>query len=161
MEIYLIQHGEAKSEAVDPTRPLTDRGREEVRRVAAFAARMRLQPAEIHHSGKRRAEETALLFADALTLSEKVKAVSGLAPNDDVRLMAESLRTEVEPVMLVGHLPFLSRFASLLLVGDSDQTIIRFRMGGIVCLAQEKSTEFSGVAPQWLVAWMVIPELVP
>lgn len=161
MELYLIQHGESKSEAEDPTRPLTDRGREEVRRIAAFATRLGLRAAEIRHSGKRRAEETALIFAEALSLTEKVKAVSGLAPNDDVRPVAESFRPEMGSVMLVGHLPFLSRLASLLLVGDPDKTIIRFRMGGIVCLSREESAESSGVVPKWLVAWVITPELVP
>ncbi len=35
MELYLVQHGEAKSKAEDPQRPLTQRGREDVARVAA------------------------------------------------------------------------------------------------------------------------------
>lgn len=152
MELYLVQHGEAKSEAEDPTRPLTDRGREEVGRVAAFVVKIGLKPAEIRHSGKRRAEETARLFAQALGLSEKVKAVSGLAPNDDVQPLAGALLAEKDNLMLVGHLPHLSRLASLLLVGDSGKTIVRFRMGGIVCLARED-------ASRWTLAWMITPEI--
>ena len=34
MKLYLVQHGEAKSKAEDPQRPLTERGREDVARVA-------------------------------------------------------------------------------------------------------------------------------
>jgi phosphohistidine phosphatase len=160
MELYLIQHGEAKSEQEDPTRPLTDRGREEVRRVASFAARIGLQPAEIRHSGKRRAEETALIFAEALSLTGKVLAVPGLAPNDDVRPIAAGLGTEAQSVMLVGHLPFLSRLASLLLVGDPDRVIVRFRMGGIVCLLRGETTELTGTDPKWELIWMVTPNIV-
>ena len=43
MKLYLVQHGEAKSKAEDPRRPLTERGKEEVARVAAFAAGASLQ----------------------------------------------------------------------------------------------------------------------
>jgi phosphohistidine phosphatase len=35
MKLYLVQHGQAKSKAEDPQRPLTERGREGVMRVAA------------------------------------------------------------------------------------------------------------------------------
>ena len=37
MKLYLIQHGEAKSELEDPERSLTSKGEEEVNRVAKAA----------------------------------------------------------------------------------------------------------------------------
>jgi phosphohistidine phosphatase SixA len=37
--LYLVQHGDAKSEAEDPERPLTERGRSDVARLAALLAR--------------------------------------------------------------------------------------------------------------------------
>ena len=46
MELYLVQHGAAMSEAENPERPLTVRGREDVQRVSAFVARLGLRPAE-------------------------------------------------------------------------------------------------------------------
>jgi phosphohistidine phosphatase SixA len=80
MELYLVQHGEAKSKAEDPQRPLTKRGREEVQRVAAFAAKAGLEISQVRHSGKRRAEETASILAEHLSPTEGVLAISGLAP---------------------------------------------------------------------------------
>jgi len=38
MEIYLVQHGEAKSESEDPERPLTENGRRAVESVARYIA---------------------------------------------------------------------------------------------------------------------------
>jgi phosphohistidine phosphatase len=93
MELYLVRHGEAMSEAEDPERPLTARGRQEAQRVSAVAARLGLRLAEIRHSGKRRAAETAEIFAGALGVRERVVAVAGLAPNDDVRPIAAALDT--------------------------------------------------------------------
>ena len=152
MKLYLVQHGEAKSKAEDPQRPLTERGRDEVRRVAAFAAKAGLKVNQIRHSGKRRAKETASILAEHLSPAEGVLAVPGLAPMDDVRPIAQALGKETAPLMLVGHMPFMDRLAGLLVTGDPDRSVVRFRMGGIVCL--------EGVGDDWAVKWVVRPELV-
>ena len=152
MELYLVQHGEAKSKAEDPQRPLTELGRDEVQRVAVFAAKAGLKVGQIRHSGKRRAEETASILAEHLSPAEGVLAVPGLAPMDDVRPIVQALQEETAPLMLVGHLPFMNRLAGLVVTGDPDRSVVRFRMGGIVCL--------EGAGDDWAVKWMVTPELV-
>jgi phosphohistidine phosphatase len=152
MELYLVQHGEAKSKAEDPQRPLTERGRDEVQKVAAFAARAGLKISQVRHSGKRRAEETASILAEHLSPAEGVRAFPGLTPMDDVRPITQALQEETAPLMLVGHLPFMDRLAGLLVTGDPDRSVVRFRMGGIVCL--------EGAGHDWAVKWVVTPELV-
>ena len=52
MDLYLMQHGEARPELEDPARPLSERGRQEVGWVARAAARLRLEVGVIQHSGK-------------------------------------------------------------------------------------------------------------
>src|ERR671919_59444 len=60
VRLYLVQHGEAKSEAEDPDRPLTDRGADQVRQVATLAGAAGLVMVErVVHSGKTRARQTA------------------------------------------------------------------------------------------------------
>ena len=59
---------------------------------------------------------------------------------------------EHEAVMLVGHLPFLSRLASLLVAGNHEAGIIRFQQAGIVCLSREDG--------KWAVNWVMPPELL-
>ncbi len=152
MDLFLVQHGEAKSEAEDPERPLTDRGTETVRRMANWAAEIGLKVDQIRHSGKRRAEQTAMLLAERLSPPQGVIVVPGLKPNDDVRPVAEELQDQQGSVMLVGHLPHLSRLAGLLLTGDSERTVIRFQMAGIVCLSNQES--------QWAVHWIMRPDLL-
>jgi phosphohistidine phosphatase len=151
MKVYVVQHGEAEPKSVDPARPLTERGRGDVQRVAAFAVRLGLKVAQIRHSGKARAEQTAAVLGQALAPPGGVVAVSGLAPNDDVRPLAKALAGESQPVMLVGHLPFLARLAGLLLTGDADRSVVRFRNAGLVCLARE--------GDNWQVAWILTPEM--
>jgi phosphohistidine phosphatase len=152
MKLYLMQHGEAKTNDEHPERPLTDRGKGDVERVAGFIARSEIQIDQIRHSGKRRAEDTANIVAQHLRVQEGVVAVSGINPNDEVEPVAEELQSETRSVMLVGHLPFLKRLASYLLTGDSEKALVQFQMGGIVCLElQEK---------KWSIQWMMVPELV-
>jgi phosphohistidine phosphatase len=150
LQVYLVQHGEAKAEAEDPARPLTNRGREEVRRVAERAAALGIQVAEVRHSGKLRARQTAEIFTAALSPSQGMREMEGLAPADDPGKARAEIESARDPLMLVGHLPHLSRLASLLLLGDPGREIIRFRNGAIVCLVQ--------VDGRWLLQWTLTPE---
>jgi len=151
MRLYLVQHGEARSEAEDPTRPLMETGRTEVRRVAAAAQKLAVSPVKILHSGKLRAQQTAELFAEALHPSKEIEAASGLSPNDPVQPWAEWLSQQGEDLMLVGHLPHLDRLTSLLLCGDEQAGIIRFRYAAVVCL------ERGGT--RWAVQWIFTPDM--
>ena len=151
MQVYLVQHGEATPEVADPARPLTERGREEVARVARHAAILGLQVAEIRHSGKLRARQTAEILGGALSPSRGIREMDGLAPADDPAKARAEVESAREPLMLVGHLPHLSRLASLLLVGEPAREIIRFRNGAIVCLIQAEG--------RWLLQWVLTPDL--
>ncbi len=153
MNLLLVQHGEANTEAEDPERSLTDAGAEATRRMATWAAASGLRVDRIQHSGKRRAEQTAEILAEGLNPAKGVIAVPGLKPNDDIRPVAETLKIQEATIMLVGHLPFMSRLTSLLLAGDPEAGVVRFRMSGIVCLNREDG--------EWSLRWAVTPELVP
>lgn len=152
MKLFLVQHGEAKSKGEDPDRPLTDRGVETVQRMALWASRVGIRLAEIRHSGKRRAQQTAEIFAEHLHPSDGVTASEGLGPNDDVHAVAQDLVSETRPLMLVGHLPFLSRLAGLLLTGEPPNEVVRFSNAGIIRLRREEEG--------WSVDLVVPPDLV-
>jgi phosphohistidine phosphatase len=150
MKLYLIQHGEAKSEAEDPERSLTAKGEEEVRRVATVAKKMDIRASKIYHSGKRRAQQTADIIASALTLP--VESAYGLNPLDDVRPWAERILEEAQDLMIVGHLPFLETLASLLLCGELSTRVVLFRYGAIIRLDRKEDAS-------WAVRWFLTPEI--
>ncbi len=153
MKLYLIQHGEAKSEAEDPERSLTARGEKEVQAVSRMANGLQIRPSKIYHSGKLRAKQTAEIIASALTISASlVQPAQGLNPNDDVRPWAERISEEMEDFMLVGHLPFLEKLTSFLLCGDERARLVSFRYGAIVCLNQKEDKG-------WVVSWILTPEM--
>jgi phosphohistidine phosphatase len=146
-----MQHGEAKSEAEDAERPLSDRGRDEVGRTARVLSRLGLGVAEIHHSGKLRARQTAEIVAAELRPSRGVREAPGLSPKDDPRAVASRIDGTQETWLIVGHLPHLSRLASLLVIGRDERPILAFRMGAPVCLVRDDSG--------WSVRWILTPEM--
>ncbi len=151
MRLYLVQHGEAKSEAEDPERPLTVRGEEETREISAVTKRLGIRPARIYHSGKKRAEQTAGIIAGALNLSAQLG--QGLNPNDDVRPWGERISREAGDLMIVGHLPFLEKLASSLLCEDEGAEAVLFRYSAILCLEKKEPG-------RWAVDWVLKPEMV-
>jgi len=152
MRVYLVQHAEAVPDDLDPEQPLTPAGRETARRVARWlAATGRARPAEILHSTKARAKQTAEIFARALA-TPPLREVDGLCPGDDVDPAAEAVRSAPGDLMLVGHLPHLNRLASFLVSGDAAADVVRFRNAGVICLERQGT--------QWAILWSVVPELV-
>jgi phosphohistidine phosphatase len=153
MEIYLVQHGESKSEIEDPERPLTDKGKVEVESVARHVAALGIKVGSIIHSGKLRAKQSAELFARYLLPPHGVREEKGLAPLDDPHQAKHLIEQAQSPLMIVGHLPHLSRLVSLLTLDNPEKEVIRFRMGSIVCLGRSGDDS-------WSIEWFLIPQLI-
>lgn len=154
MQLYLVQHGAAKTEAEDPQRGLTDEGRRTVERMAEFLSSLRLQVDRIEHSEKLRARQTAEILAAHLKPAEGMRQVARIAPNDDVEPMRVRLEKESKNLMLVGHLPHLSRLVARLLGLGAERTVVQFQMGGVVRIDRVESGG-------WVVQWALVPELLP
>jgi phosphohistidine phosphatase len=113
MLVYLVRHGEAVPEQVDPTRPLSEKGRAEVEETAKGLRDQGAKVEEIWHSGKLRAKQTAEIIALALGV-EKVLEKPGLKPDDSVEPIAGLLRQTNKSILIAGHLPFIPKLISLL-----------------------------------------------
>jgi phosphohistidine phosphatase len=151
MEIYLVRHGEAESELVEPTQPLRERGRADVTRIARHTARIKVAVTEIRHSTKLRAKQTAEIFAAHLEPFHGLRETDDLEPTYDPGKAQDAVEGAAEPLMLVGHLPHLARLASLLLVGDPNRDIVRFRPGAVVRLERAERG--------WVLGWILTPEI--
>jgi phosphohistidine phosphatase len=149
MDIYLVRHGNAKPRAEDPQRGLTDLGKRQAEATARWTRQAAGQVSQIWHSGKRRAEQTAEIFARHLHPSRGVVTADGLSPNDDVSPVAELIEAENQPVMIVGHLPFLPGLASALVAGDPERVGFALMEAGVLCLHRREG--------RWFVRWMVTP----
>jgi phosphohistidine phosphatase len=152
MNLYLVQHGDAKPEDLDPDRSLTTAGLGDVVKVATFLEHLRLDTPAIWHSGKKRAFQTAEILVDAFS-GARLTARQGLGPDDAIEPVRQEVQAAKGDLMLVGHLPFLSKLASALLAGNPDAGVVTFQKGGVLCLQR-------GEAGTWSVAWMVVPNLL-
>jgi phosphohistidine phosphatase len=150
MKLYLVQHGESKSEIEDPQRDLTLKGESEVRKIADMAKRMGLNTSKLFHSEKLRAQRTAEIIGKAL--AKPVEVTTGLAPMDEVRVWADRIKLEQGDIMVIGHLPHLEKLASYLITGDENIRPILFRNGAINCLERKE-------AGRWGVRWILTPEM--
>jgi phosphohistidine phosphatase len=153
MRIYLVQHGQAKSEDIDPDRHLTQKGMADLKKMSAFLKNAGLHVDIIWHSGKTRAAQTADILAAGIVPAQGIIQHNGLAPNDDIRSVRDELLQGDINVMIVGHLPFLNKLTSSLVIGNESANLVAYQPGGVVCLEQSD-------AKVWKVAWMVVPELI-
>ena len=153
MRVYLVQHGQSKSEEEDPQRRLTDKGIGEVQKVADFLRSLELKVEAVWHSGKPRAQQTAELLAEAVSARDRVAQREGLGPKDQVAPMKQRLEKTGGDVMIVGHLPFLSKLVALLVTGSDANEIVEFRFGCVVCIERRDDGK-------WKIAWMITPALL-
>lgn len=153
MKLYLAQHGEAEASEVDPERPLSERGRGEVQAMAALLAASGVQVERVWHSGKLRAQQTALILAGKLLAAGKAEPIDGIRPNDPVEAFVADADVWEQDTLIVGHLPFMSRLVSLLVRGDAQREIVDYRPGSVACLER-------GAADAWVLAWMIRPDLL-
>ncbi|MDP9264380.1 MAG: phosphohistidine phosphatase SixA [Acidobacteriota bacterium] len=154
MRLYLVQHGPYASKTEDPRGPLTEAGRQAVHKLAVHIAQFPLSIDVIEHGDALRAQQTAEILDLQLRPSLGSKQVEGLAPADPVKPLADRFRAEPKDVMLVGHLPHLSSLANTLLGLKAGAELLRFQMGGCVCLESDESGK-------WAVCWMLTPDLLP
>ncbi|MDQ6950043.1 MAG: phosphohistidine phosphatase SixA [Mariprofundales bacterium] len=146
----MAQHGEARDQSADSTRPLSAQGREDIARVAGFLSLFtKPQPRVIYSSEKTRAQQSAAMFAEGWNIP-RVAISDALSPLADPSIWQRRLEQGADAVMLVSHLPLLSQLASHLLLGHGDGAPIRFANGGVVCLAREETG--------WQVCWQVNPK---
>jgi phosphohistidine phosphatase len=153
VKLYLVQHAKAASEQADPQRPLTEEGLRDIHKVAAFIKPLSLSIDYLWHSGKKRALQTAEILAEVVLINKTASARNGLAPNDDVTVLKNELLSTHYDIVIVGHLPFLDKLASLLLTGCESANTVAFKLGGIVCLSRPEGN-------QWQIEWMIIPDLL-
>ena len=154
MNLYLVQHAQALTSEEDPERHLSDEGYDTISKVVVFLIpHVPINVETICHSGKARAKQTATILSEHIHAGHGVQETDALEPTADPSVWAERLSNMDDDIMLVGHLPHLSKLASLLLCGDKEKKIVEFRNSGIVCLNRSDTED-------WYVKWMVVPEVL-
>jgi phosphohistidine phosphatase len=155
MKLYLVRHGHALSDAEDPARPLSSKGRETTLMTARWLrTRTAIDVTEVWHSPLVRARETAELLVEGLRLRVQTREVAGLLPEDSPALMATALGRTSASLMLVGHEPHLGGLAGLLLGIDPGHGAVEFKKGAVLCLDRVMR------GSPWTLAWSLPPKLL-
>jgi phosphohistidine phosphatase len=155
MALFLVQHGISASKDIDPEKGLSDFGREETNRIALVAKGYKIPVQKIVHSGKKRAEQTAGIFHEALALETPIKKISGIKPMDDARSFAATIEPKGN-LMVVGHMPFMERLVSFLTTGTENCRVYKFQNSGIVCLDMESGEDNEA---DWFIRWTLNPNI--
>jgi phosphohistidine phosphatase len=110
MKLCFLRHGEAdwpNWTKPDNERPLTERGRKEMKRVAKFLERLKFVPDATLTSPLPRASQTAEIVANRLGI--ELQAEPALAHGFNIERLRRLLaKRDVECVMIVGHEPEFS-----------------------------------------------------
>jgi phosphohistidine phosphatase len=153
MKLYLVQHGEACTKEVDHKRPLTEQGLEDINRVATFLKHADIQIDRVLHSGKLRAVQTAEALVNVIVPGVELEASGIINPNDNPKAFDWQSESWDKDTLIVGHLPFMAKLVSHLVVSDENKTIAAYQPGSVVCL--ERSSD-----SLWQIDWMIRPDLL-
>lgn len=157
MELYLLRHGLAVERGApgfkdDSTRPLTPKGRRQLRKITAAIKKMDLRCDQILSSPLVRAKQTAEIVAAGLKLKKQLKFSNALAPAGSPAVLFRQLaRLKPSPkrLLLVGHEPGLSRLVSRLITGGLELQL-DFKKGGLCKLEVETLRDSKCAKLVWL-----------
>ena len=155
MKLYLVRHAIAEElgdHEDDSLRPLTDKGREKMKRIAQALNETGVQPDLIISSPYVRTSQTASILAKELKYKEELVYSDFLVPMAEPNDMIGEINEKysVDELMLVGHEPNLSSLASVLLAGSPDLSI-NFKKGGVCCLSVDNLHYDRKATLEWLI----------
>ena len=162
MKIYLVRHGIAYEPGEpgyedDTQRPLTDKGRDKMSKVAHVLKRLNVKPDVILSSPYLRARQTAEILAKELKYKkDKIEFSERLLPESQPEPMIAEIIEKyiVEELVIVGHEPCLGLLVSTLTAGDLDLAI-NVRYGSVCCL----SADDFRIERRATLEWLLTPKL--
>lgn len=160
MNLFFLRHGIAvdrrtSRHASDAERPLTPKGRRQLRKTATAIHGMKLRFDVILSSPLVRAQQTAEMVADELRLKQRLVLADELKPGGNAKKLVQRinrLKPIPENLLLVGHEPNLGELISLFLTGRMDAGIT-LKKGGMAKL----ETDCLRVGKHATLAWLLTP----
>ncbi|MDH4128435.1 MAG: phosphohistidine phosphatase SixA [Spirochaetota bacterium] len=119
MNLYLVRHADASDAIIDSLRSLSKQGETDIKKVSNYIKNLNINVKTIYHSGKLRAEQTAIELSKNIISETGIEARNDLNPMDNVESIIEFISNETDDIMLVGHLPFMNILAASL-TGKSE-----------------------------------------
>lgn len=150
--LYLMRHGHSPTTteagvSSDALRPLSDQGRDDVRRMAAELLRRGGAPSLILHSPLLRAAQTAAEATGVLkpaSGTERFDALDNTRPAEEVERALAARAAAADEVLAIGHQPQIGEIAALI-----SKTLFEMRPAAIVAIE---------LTPEPRVLWSLSPE---
>lgn len=139
MDVLLVQHGQAVPETVDPARPLSEEGRQAVKKLGRALLRLNLRPAQVVCTSKLRSRQTAEILMESLGLDPGLLVESdAFLPGAEPQPMINELERLYggDPILITGHMPSLGKLAGYLLAGEA-RAACEFRNAGLCAIRTE------------------------
>ncbi len=166
MKLVLFRHGLAmdRDEAVakkiqDGHRPLVEKGGERTRKVARYLKAQEEDFEVLLYSPLLRSKQTAEILKEILGIKKMMEIIE-LVPDAPPEALAKWLQSsipQVTKVILVGHEPQLSCFATWCLSGSRD-SFIDLKKSGAIGLEIESFSEISSGTAE--LKWLLHPKMV-
>lgn len=155
--LYLLRHGIAVPHGApgmsDDDRPLTSKGEDHLKSIAAGLKQLGIEPNKIFTSPLPRAKKTAEIVAKALKLDDRLEDADALRPGASADSIRKWLKTRAEDVvMLVGHNPNLTDLLGLLLGLKSNPLPFELKKGGVAELRADDQGAYT-------LQWLAVPRL--
>lgn len=146
MLLLLVRHALAADRddvkfPLDSERPLLPKGRRVQERVSRRLARLGCVPTVVFASPWKRAWQTAGILARETGIGKKSRvACPALAADTSLAAIAEAVgpRGSDEVVALVGHEPWMSELASVLLTGSASRLAVQFEKSAVMAIDIDK-----------------------
>lgn len=166
MKLVLFRHGLAmdRDEAVakkvqDAHRPLVEKGAERTRKVARYLRAQEEDFEILLYSPLLRSKQTAEILKEILAIKKTIEVVE-LVPDAPPEALAKWLQNsipQVTKVLMVGHEPQLSSFATWCLSGNRD-SFFDLKKSGAIGLEIESFSEISSGTAD--LKWLIQPKMV-
>jgi phosphohistidine phosphatase len=166
MLLLLMRHGIAEplSEQIpnDFERPLTSEGRDRVHRAALGLAELVPALDILASSPKVRARSTGQIVRDVFGKeAPHLTEWTELMEDDDQALLQKLRNFEVGSILLCGHEPHLSRFASRVLTGLPDKMALEFKKAGVCALEIEFESQSAALQSATLQSAVLLWHMTP
>lgn len=166
MKLVIFRHGLAmeRDEAFqrkieDGQRPLVEKGKEKTRKVARFLKAQNEEYDIMLYSPLLRAKQTAEILKEVLGI-RKTMEVMELVPDAPPETFAKWLQSSIPQatkVMVVGHEPQLSSFATWCLAGNRE-SFFDLKKSGAIGLEIESFSEISSGTAE--LKWLLHPKMI-
>lgn len=163
MRVTLLRHGIAHDRAdpacpPDPERELTEEGRKKTKRVARGLRVLELRPTRILSSTLVRAQQTAVIAAEALDIPvNTIISTEALLPEAPPYALFHALHAfsdTDEEVLVCGHAPNLDLVLALALTGGRAPVTRMKKAGAALLLCDELPR------PQGELVWLMPPKVL-